>query len=142
TGEAASVYVQCEACPDNRHRPKNRSMGQAFDAENSARNLPRCRGRHPHLGTFEQCNAEPRAMVLGATNGWFPIRKSVFSMPEGENALSDAVASNLKVLRTMASLPRGSAEEVLPQLNFWPELDEFGFDRVWEELQDQVAAEA
>lgn len=142
TGEAAGVYVQCEACPDNDHRPKNRSMGQAFDVENSARNLPRCRGRHPHLGTFEECHAEPRAMVLGATNGWFPIRKSVFSLPEGESALGDAVARHMDVLRTMAALPEQGAEQVFPNLAFWPELDEFGFAKVWEELQKQVNAEA
>lgn len=142
TGEAANVYVRCEACPDHDHKPKNRSIGQAFDTENSARHLPRCRGRHPHLGTFEECHAEPRVMVLGATNGWFPIRKSVFSLPEGESPLADAVARHLDVLRNMASLPEPSAEQVLPSLAFWHDLDEFGFEKVWEELQNQVAAEA
>ena len=42
-----------------------------------------CRGRHPHLDTYEEqgCDQEPRAILLGASNGWFPVTLSVLAIP-------------------------------------------------------------
>ncbi|MDH8458071.1 sulfate ABC transporter substrate-binding protein, partial [Klebsiella pneumoniae] len=45
-------------------------------------NLPACRGRHPHLDYFDaECDEEPRAVLLGATNSWFPVTLSALAIP-------------------------------------------------------------
>jgi hypothetical protein len=78
TGEAADVTVRCEGCP------ASQSMAQAFGDEAKKR-LPACRGRHPHLQSFEPCEERTRTILLGATNSWFPVTLSVLSVP-GETA--------------------------------------------------------
>ncbi|MBY8854117.1 hypothetical protein K7G98_40150, partial [Saccharothrix sp. MB29] len=60
TGEAANIVVSCGGCD------ARQSMAQALGAA-GVETLPRCRGRHPHLGTFDECDQRPRTLVLGAT---------------------------------------------------------------------------
>lgn len=57
-------------------------MSQALGEEGRQR-LPRCRGRHPHLGIFTEggCQAEPRVMLVGASNLWFAATQSIIDMP-------------------------------------------------------------
>ena len=57
-------------------------MAQAQGQEGRSR-LPRCRGRHPHLGVFDPqgCQAEPRVMLVGASNLWFATTQSIIDMP-------------------------------------------------------------
>lgn len=140
TGEAASVLVICEGCKEDPSRAGGRSMGEAFGPENAV-NLPRCRGRHPHLASFEACDEEPRTMVLGATNSWFPTQMRVFSLPQGDTALTDAVGAHMKSLGPLLALPKEVAEHPIRQMTFWGDLDEFGFDAVWDEARKQLAGE-
>lgn len=140
TGEAASVLVICEGCDADPNRAGGRSMGEAFGPENAV-NLPRCRGRHPHLASFEACDEEPRTMVLGATNSWFPTQMRVFSLPQGDTALTDAVSTHMKSLGPLLALPKESAEYPIRQMTFWGDLEEFGFDAVWGEAQAHLAGE-
>ncbi|WP_457593102.1 DrmB family protein [Hydrogenimonas sp.] len=58
-----------------------KSMAKAF-GKAGAENLPACRGRHPHIHRFdESCEEEARAVLLGASNGWFPVSISVLAIP-------------------------------------------------------------
>ena len=53
---------------------------------------PGCRGRHPHLNRFEEnCKEAPRAILLGATNGWFPITLSVLAIPQTGSPLAQLI---------------------------------------------------
>nr|WP_300337497.1 DUF1998 domain-containing protein [Actinomyces sp.] len=72
----ATAVVGCRACG------ASRSMSQAQGEDGRSR-LPRCRGRHPHLGVFdpEGCQAEPRVMLVGASNLWFATTQSIIDMP-------------------------------------------------------------
>ncbi|WP_370011869.1 DUF1998 domain-containing protein [Nocardiopsis sp. LDBS0036] len=133
SGETANVFAVC-GCGERR------PMSDAFGEENAAKNLPGCRGRHPHLGTFNGCGLPTRTMSLGATNGWFPTQIPVFSLPEGETGPEDEVARNWDVLATMAALPKERARPVIVNLAFWPELEPHGFESVWEEMQRRHAA--
>lgn len=55
----------------------NEAQGEAGRAK-----LPRCRGRMPHLRGFApSCEVEPRLMLVGASNLWFPALLSVIDMP-------------------------------------------------------------
>jgi len=64
--QTENLWVKCDECG------ASKSMARAF-GQMGAENLPGCRGRHPHLDRFEDCDEPPRAILLGATNGWFPI---------------------------------------------------------------------
>jgi hypothetical protein len=61
--------------------------------------LPLCRGRHPHLGRFEECGRPLRLMVLGASDLWFSVTASALHLPQGTD-LRDVVAANWEVLAT------------------------------------------
>ncbi|MEU9861464.1 DUF1998 domain-containing protein [Streptomyces sp. NPDC047971] len=123
TGEAANIFVEC-SCEVNA-----RSMAEAIGTR-SEQVLPACRGRHPHLGTFEPCTEQTRTMALGATNGWFAMQLRVFSIPHADNPVDSAVAEHWAGLRVVAQLPRETARLVLPTQVMWPQLERFGPDEV------------
>ena len=72
----ATAFISCRACGARRR------MAPA-QGEEGRRRLPRCRGRHPHLGIFDEdgCRAEPRVMLVGASNLWFAATQSIIDMP-------------------------------------------------------------
>ncbi|PUB21464.1 uncharacterized protein DUF1998 [Promicromonospora sp. AC04] len=90
-GKGASATVHCGACGQS--RPMNAAQGEAGRDK-----LPRCRGRHPHLGMFDPrgCRNATRLMLLGASNLWFPATQSIVVMPESESA--GAAANDLGYL--------------------------------------------
>ena len=87
--QTEDLWVRCDSCG------ASRNMAQAF-GQAGARNLPACRGRHPHLATKEDdgCEQEPRAILLGASNGWFPVTLSVLAIPMTGNPLDQIIADN------------------------------------------------
>ncbi len=98
----ADVWVQCRTC--DRGRP----MSDAF-GDQAARSLPRCRGHHPHLGRYDEdpCPAPVRALLLGASNAWFPDSVSVLSIPAGHDPVDATVAelwSSLEEIADRATL--------------------------------------
>ncbi len=87
-GRGATATIKCESC--GAKRQMSEAQGEAGKAK-----LPRCRGRHPHLDGFEPagCEIEPRLMVVGASNLWFPALQSIIDMPrlrEAEKLRDDA----------------------------------------------------
>jgi hypothetical protein len=86
-GEVADVIVRCEACS------ASRALAVAFGEENRRKNMPPCDGAHPHLRTRDGCSATlpMRAMLLGASNSWFPVRRSALSIPRHANELDEQV---------------------------------------------------
>lgn len=82
--QTENLWVKCDGCG------ASRSLVHAFGKEGQE-NLPACRGRHPHLNKFEECDAPPRTILLGATNGWFPVTLSVLAIPTEDNSLSQMV---------------------------------------------------
>jgi hypothetical protein len=99
TGRAAEVMVKCRSC----NRP-DRSMAEAF-GEAAEKSLPRCRGRHPHLKSFDvDCKLPTRTILLGASNAWFPVTTSVLSIPASKEPLAQKVAEFWRYLKGVASL--------------------------------------
>lgn len=85
SGQASDVWVKCMTCG------KKRQMSLAFDPDNQEILGP-CSGKHPHLnGLTEQCDENPRAMLLGASNSWFPNLVSIFSIPTGSDQIQQVV---------------------------------------------------
>ena len=73
----------------------SRSMVDAFGARGRD-NLPKCRGRHPHLRSFDQqpCTAPNRTLLLGASNSWFSVSLRVLAIPSAPTALAQLVEDN------------------------------------------------
>ncbi|MEU5402630.1 DUF1998 domain-containing protein [Streptomyces sp. NPDC005963] len=136
TGEAANVFVKC-AC--NKVRSMADALGQAGE-----RNLPACRGHHPHLGTFATppCTEHARTIVLGATNSWFASQLRVFSIPRAEEPLAQAVREHWDLLSLLSAVPADAAKMLLPTQTCWPELEQYGADAVWAAISREVQARA
>lgn len=134
TGEAASVFVSCEC-------GLRRAMSEAFGAA-AERNLPLCRGRHPHLGEFEQCENRTRTMALGATNSWFGMQLRAFSLPRASEPVDQVVAEFWRQLELLASLPAEVAKRLMPTQTVWPELEPYGVERAWAAIQQHARAVA
>lgn len=110
TGE---TIVTCTGC--NRTRPLNLAFG-----ERARWVLPECRGRHPHLGDYDEgCGARVRALLLGASNSWFGVTMAVLSIPRTSEELPQLVD------RLWGALSKARSPEVLdymieekPELSF------------------------
>lgn len=72
------VSIRCIAGCDSQ-----RNISDAAGTK-GAPNLPRCRGRHPHLQTFQPCAEPLKLMVLGASNLWFGVTASALHLPQGD----------------------------------------------------------
>ncbi|MGI8809951.1 MAG: DrmB family protein [Acidimicrobiales bacterium] len=84
-GRATDLLVTCLSC-DARS-----TLAKAFGPV-ATEMMPRCRGRHPHLGlATEPCTEQLRTMVLGASNLWFNASVSVLSLPAGGGSLGQLV---------------------------------------------------
>lgn len=101
--ETRDLFVACGAGD-----AKARSMAEAFgpDAELS---LPRCRGSHPHLRDYDtSCELQLRAILLGASNGWFAVTMSALAVPTEADELEQIVGDNWNLLGGITS------EEMVP----------------------------
>ncbi|MEU3253091.1 DUF1998 domain-containing protein [Streptomyces sp. NPDC006997] len=134
TGEAANIFVRCTC-------GASRSMADAI-GQAGERNLPACRGHHPHLGTFtpDGCPEHARTMVLGATNSWFASQLKVFSIPRSEEPLTQAVREHWSLLSPLAAVPADAAKMLLPTQACWTELEQYGADAVWAAVTREAQA--
>jgi hypothetical protein len=130
SGEAAAVFVKCETCN------QTRSMAQAFGAE--ARLSKECRGRHPHLRTHEEgCDRPLKTILLGASNSWFPITLSAFSIPVATNKLSQLVEEHWPVLQNATGSGVITAFRAIGTLNAFAAYSD---DQVWETVEEKRSA--
>lgn len=113
--QTENLWVKCDQCN------VSRNLAHAFGKAGQD-NLPACRGRHPHIDQFDpNCKEETRAVLLGATNSWFPITISALAIPltanpiiqlvqDGWDYFADAeseaeIAATIKTLKKAALLP-------------------------------------
>ncbi|MFE7231603.1 hypothetical protein ACFY3J_04900 [Streptomyces sp. NPDC001231] len=89
-------------------------------SERGRRKLPQCRGRHPHLGTYEPngYDRDPVLMVAGASNQWFPLTLSALALPKGQGGDIDTESASRRnieagVLVSGGEAPRRAAEHVV-----------------------------
>ncbi|WP_253828672.1 DUF1998 domain-containing protein [Prauserella aidingensis] len=84
----ANVWIRCVSCDSRRNI--RQAMGQRGEET-----LPRCRARHPHLGTFDPsgCGSKlpPKVLVIGASNQWFAQTLSTLWVPETTGSELDSI---------------------------------------------------
>ena len=85
---ATDVRVVCKTCD------AHRLVQDAFGPDANA-HLPLCRGRHPHLQRFDpECTQPTRALLLGASNAWFPVYRSALTIPTVTGDIEQKVAEH------------------------------------------------
>ena len=87
------VTITCKACG------ARRNIAEASGTR-GADTLPNCRGRHPHLQTFEGCHEPLKLMVLGASNLWFNDTLTALHLPaeSREHAIATLIEGNWEIL--------------------------------------------
>lgn len=96
--QTENLWVKCDTCN------QSRSLVHAFGRK-GRKNLPACRGRHPHLDTFEiDCSEEARPVLLGATNSWFPVTLSVLAIPIASDPVAQVVTDGWKYFEKVQSV--------------------------------------
>jgi uncharacterized protein DUF1998 len=125
SGEVADIEVQCVRCE------KTRRMSDAFSEEGKAE-LAHCRGRWPHLRMCaeEPCQAAQRAILLGASNSWFPMTLSALSIPSTTDKLSQLIAQNWAELEVCES-----AREVMLKRKLFRGLAAYTDAEIWEAVE-------
>jgi hypothetical protein len=123
---STDMLVQCTTCGRKQH------LSGAF-GERAAQTMPRCRGREPHLGVRVECDRQVRAMLLGASNTWFPVTLSAVSIPTAYGEIAkvlDAYAEALESVHTPGDLE--NALRFNPTLR--RRLERFDREHVWEAI--------
>lgn len=134
--QTENLWVKCDTCDSAR------SLVHAFgkDARDS---LPGCRGRHPHLEIYGDCDADVRTILLGATNGWFPVTLSVLAIPLEKNELTQLILDGWEYFSDAES-----ADEVkvivktLTKASSLPGIDKWDHRDIWTAVQDRKAGKS
>jgi hypothetical protein len=88
--QTENLWVECERCD----KPA-RSMVDAF-GDRGKEALPKCRGRHPHIGRVDpQCPERLRPVLLGASNSWFPVTLTTLAIPTKGDRIEQLVADKI-----------------------------------------------
>jgi hypothetical protein len=124
---SANVEIRCVNCGERRNIRD--AMGKRGEE-----NLPRCRGRHPHLGTFDPqgCDKPPKMLVVGASNQWFAQNLSALAVPEsGAGALDAKVEQHWAAIEPIGRPMFPWARTNVPAFK---ELDQWGDDDIAEAM--------
>lgn len=107
-------------------------MSDAFSEEGKLE-LAHCRGRWPHLRKFdeEECKAKQRAILLGASNSWFPVMLSALHIPSTIDKLGQLIEQNWAELAECES-----AREVKLKRKLLRGLAAFTEEKVWEAVEN------
>lgn len=132
--QTENLWVKCDSCD------AARSLVHAFGRE-AQENLPACRGRHPHLDKYEQCNEDPRTILLGATNGWFPITLSVLAIPLEKNQLGQLILDGWEYFADAESAEEIKAiVKTLFKTGRLPGIDKWDYRDIWKTVQERKEA--
>lgn len=125
SGEAADVEVGCDTCLAKRR------MSDAFGQGGVA---PGCKGRLPHLRSYEEdgCEENMRPILLGASNLWFPVTLSTLAVPTKTDPLGRLVDDNWAKAKAVTSLEVLKAFREIGQLTAFAGHDEA---KVWAAIE-------
>lgn len=128
--QTENLWVKCDACP------ASRNMAQAF-GRIGKENLPGCRGRHPHTDSFDgKCSEEPRAVLLGATNSWFPVSLSALAIPISKDPIVQLVHDGWDYFEDLESAAEVKVTiKTLKKTGALPGIDKHSADNVWAAIE-------
>ena len=128
--QTENLWVRCERCD------ASRSLVDAF-GDRGQQLLPRCRGRHPHLGRADaSCDERLRPVLLGASNSWFPVTLTVLAIPTKGDKLAQLLADKSDLFSDVGNQAElGLALKVLGKSGMLGGLGEYKADEIWAALQ-------
>ncbi|RDI60279.1 DUF1998 domain-containing protein [Nocardia pseudobrasiliensis] len=106
------------------------ASGQAGSA-----NLPTCRGRHPHLQTFETCGNPLRMIVLGASNLWFSVTASALHLPQA-GGIEEIVAAQWSLV---GKIPKEILSQIVDGMDELRSLRDVPIDQLWQVVETRRA---
>src|SRR5262245_2382998 len=136
SGTAADIKVTCKSCG------KSKNMAQGF-GDAGRLNLPKCRGRHPHLHKFESdgCKKQMTALLLGATNLWFPVILSALAIPGKGGKLRDLIDKHWSFLNQPDKNVLGVLLTTLQNNGQLTDLLEYSVDEIWAEVDKKKSGQ-
>ncbi|MCC6379210.1 MAG: DUF1998 domain-containing protein, partial [Burkholderiales bacterium] len=128
--QTENLWVRCERCD------ASRSLVDAF-GDRGQQLLPKCRGRHPHLGRADAgCEERLRPVLLGASNSWFPVTLTVLAIPTKGDKLAQLLADKSDLFSDVENEAElGLALKVLGKSGMLGSLGEYKADEIWAALQ-------
>ena len=112
-------------------------MVDAF-GDRGAELLPKCQGRHPHLGRAgHNCDERLRPVLLGASNSWFPVTLTVLAIPTRANRLQQIIQDKWELFEGITNceiLPK--MIELLVKTAAVPGLNEHSYNEIWEAIEE------
>jgi hypothetical protein len=129
--QTENLWVACDGCS------AKRNLAQAF-GNSGKESLPACRGRHPHLDKYDAtCDEEPRGVLLGATNSWFPVTLSALAIPLSRDPILQLVQDGWDNFMEVDSLIVVKATiKVLVKNAILPGIDQYTAEEVWQVVED------
>lgn len=126
TGAITDIWIKCEK------HGVSKNLGQAFGSAGRKR-LPRCAAERPWFGDLDPsgCTEQPRVLLRGASNAYFPVVESAISIPPWSDPIQVALGSYFDQLAKVDNLEK---LEMWLGLTNAPELDGFPPAQLWEAL--------
>lgn len=124
--QTENLWVKCDQCQ------ASRNLAQAFGPA-GRESLPACRGRHPHIDRFDDdCQEAPRAILLGATNSWFPVTLSALAIPQSGGPLPQLIADGWDFFEDIEDATEvKSVVKTLKKAAQLPGIERFSNDQIW-----------
>lgn len=133
--QTENLWVKCDECG------AAKNMAHGF-GQSGKENLPACRGRHPHLNSFEdECEQELRTILLGATNGWFPVTMSVLAIPQMGTPLAQLVVDGWTFLESITSVDQVRTAVNILKLGQLPGIERFAEDEILRAIEAHRSGE-
>jgi hypothetical protein len=128
--QTENLWVKCDQCG------ASRNMAHAF-GKAGKENLPSCRGRHPHMDQYDTgCQEQARAVLLGATNSWFPITLSALAIPLARDPISQLVQDGWEYFADLDSEAEVAVTvRTLKKTGALPGIDKHSPKAVWDVIQ-------
>lgn len=129
SGDASDIIAKCHACGIERR------MADAFDSETPPF---RCPGHHPHLRLVEHhCAAPARAILLGASNSWFPTPLSALSIPRATDKLGRLVEEQWTELKDTEDIDEIHVlrRRIQRYQSLIPLFSEFNDEHIWAAIE-------
>jgi hypothetical protein len=115
-------------------------MSDALSSKEEQKYRPQCRSRRPHLRDFEKSlkDHEARAILLGASNIWFPLVFTTLSLPEAPDNLGDLIEYHWEKLQLAKELDDITKQR---QFGLLDRFEEFSDAEIWQRVEQKLAGQ-
>ncbi|WP_419636159.1 DrmB family protein [Thiolapillus sp.] len=128
--QTENLWIKCDGCG------AARNMAHAF-GRLGQENLPACRGRHAHLDTYdEKCEEDARAVLLGATNSWFPVTLSALAIPLADDPVTQLLTDDWESFEDLESVDEVKPTvRLLQKKGLLPGIERYTADEIWNAIE-------